>query len=96
LFPQAFLIASSTTSGWHRPGMEWKEHFAWIAPIAATLVAHVMTRQRSAMKVYARLRTAVITFALVAFAAAAVAAFFGAMINKQAPVEGGSQIHLSE
>lgn len=93
-FPQALLLASSTTSGWHRLGMEWKEHVAWIAPIAATMVAYVMTKQRSALKAYAQLRKAVITFALVAFASAAIAAFFGAMINKHAPVEGGSQIHL--
>jgi hypothetical protein len=93
-FPQALLLASATTSGWHRLGMEWKEHIAWIAPIAATMVAYVMTRQRSAMKTYVQLRNAVITFALVAFASAAVAALFGAMINKHAPVEGGSQIHL--
>lgn len=76
--------------------MEWKEHVAWLAPIAATMIAYVLTTQRSAVKAYARLRRAVITFALVAFASAAIAAFFGAMINKHAPVEGGAQIHLLE
>ena len=93
-FPQAFLLASNTTSAWHRLGMEWKEHIAWIAPIAVTMVAYVMTRQRPAMKAYAQVRKAVVTFALVAFASAAIAAFFGAMINKKAPVEGGSEIRL--
>lgn len=95
-FPQALLLASSTTSGWHRLGMEWKEHVAWLAPIAATMIVYVLTTQRSAMKAYAQLRKAVITFALVAFASAAIAAFFGAMINKHAPVKGGAQIHLLE
>jgi hypothetical protein len=93
-FPQALLLASSTTSGWHRLGMEWKEHVAWLAPIAATMVAYVMTSQRAAMRTHARIRKAVVTFALVAFASCAIAAFFGAMINKHAPVKGGAEIQL--
>lgn len=93
-FPQALLLASNTTSGWHRLDMEWKEHIAWLAPIGATMIAYVMTRHRSAVKTYARVRKALVTFAVVAFLSAAIAAFFGAMINKHAPVEGGPQIHL--
>lgn len=93
-FPQTLLLASKTTSGWHRLGMEWKEHIAWIAPIAFTMVAYVMIAQRSAMKAYAQVRKAIVTFALVALASAAIAAFFGAMINKQAPVNGGPEIQL--
>lgn len=94
LFPQTLLLASSTTSGWHRLGMEWKEHVAWIAPISTTMIAYVMTKQRSAIRAYPQFRKVVITFALVAFGAAAIAAFFGAMINKHAPLEGGSPVHL--
>ncbi|HKV24249.1 MAG TPA: hypothetical protein VJN93_06620 [Candidatus Acidoferrum sp.] len=93
-FPQALLLASNTTSGWHRLAMEWKEHIAWLTPIAATMFAYVMTRQRLAMRAHAQVRKAVATFALVAFASAAIAAFFGAMINKHAPVDGKSQIQL--
>ena len=93
-FPQVHLLASTTTSGWHRLGMEWKEHVAWLAPIAMTMIAYVMTTQRAAMKTFPQLRRAVITFALVAFASASIAALFGAMINKHAPVEGGPEIHL--
>lgn len=93
-FPQALLLASGTTSGWHRLGMEWKEHVAWLAPIAITMVAYVMTKQRSVMKAHPEVRKAVMTFALVAFASAAIAGLFGAMINKHAPVEGGSEIRL--
>lgn len=93
-FPQSLLLASSATAGWHRLGMEWKEHVAWFAPIAATMIAHVLTRQRAAMKRYARIRKALLAFVLVTFASAAVAAFFGAMINKHAPVTGGSEIHV--
>ena len=93
-FPQALLLASNTTSGWHRVGMEWKEHVGWLAPIAATMIAYVMTRQRSSMKAHAQVRKAILTFALIAFASSAIAAFFGAMINKHAPVEGGREIRL--
>jgi hypothetical protein len=93
-FPQHLLLASTATSRWNRLGMEWKEHVAWVAPIATTMAAYVMVNQRSAMKGYRQIRTAILVFALVAFASAGTAALFGAMINKQAPVNGGQEIHL--
>jgi len=93
-FPQRLLLTSSTTSGWHELGMEWKEHVAWLAPIAFTMVAYILTKQRPAMKKYPQIRKAVLIFTLVAFASASIAGFFGAMINKHAPVRGGSEIHL--
>jgi hypothetical protein len=93
-FPQSLLLASTATSGWHRLGMEWKEHVAWLAPIAVTMVAYVLTKQRSAIKAYPQIRKAVLAFALIAFASAVIAALFGAMINKHAPTKGGSEIHL--
>jgi hypothetical protein len=93
-FPQHLLLASTATSRWNRLGMEWKEHVAWVAPIATTMAAYVMVNQRSAMKGYRQIRTAILAFALVAFASAGTAALFGAMINKQAPVNGGREIHL--
>src|SRR5690348_17894201 len=40
-FPQRLLLSNPGTSGWHDFGMEWKEHVAWIAPIAMTMVAYV-------------------------------------------------------
>jgi hypothetical protein len=93
-FPQRFLLASTATSGWHRLGMEWKEHVAWLAPIAVTMAAYVLTKQRSAIKAYPQIRKAVLAFALIAFASAVTAALFGSMINKHAPTKGGSEIHL--
>lgn len=39
-FPRSLLLSSPATSSWHTFGMEWKEHVAWIAPIAATVVAY--------------------------------------------------------
>jgi len=93
-FPQHLLLARSATSGWHRLGMEWKEHVSWVAPIAVTVAADVMINQRSAMKAYPQIRKAILVFALVAFASAGTAALFGAMISKNAPVNGGREIHL--
>lgn len=93
-FPQRLLLASSTTAGWHELGMEWKEHVAWLAPIAFTMIAYLFTKQRQAIKKHPQIREAILTFTLTGFAAAGIAGFFGAMINKHAPVKGGSEIHL--
>lgn len=93
-FPQRLLLASAATSHWHSLGMEWKEHVAWFAPMAVTMVAYVLTSQRPAMKRYPQVRNAVLAFAFIALVSAGIATFFGAMINKHAPVDGGSNIHL--
>ena len=49
LYPRYLLKSSATTAGWHDLGMEWKEHVAWIAPIAMTMVAYVLTKYRLSM-----------------------------------------------
>jgi hypothetical protein len=95
LFPQHMLQASAATAGWHSLGMEWKEHVAWFAPISITAVAFIFIRYGRHLHNHRQLRSAVLGFAAAAFAAAAIAAFFGAMINKAAPVEGGPVIHIS-
>jgi uncharacterized membrane protein len=93
-YPQALLKSSPATAGWHNLGMEWKEHIAWFAPIAMTMVAYVLIRYRRSMREHPQIRTAVLIFALVAFVSAGIAGFFGAMLNKHAPVKGGPTIHL--
>src|SRR5579885_2523893 len=40
-YPRRLLLSSPRTSEWHNVGMEWKEHVAWLAPIAMTMVADV-------------------------------------------------------
>jgi hypothetical protein len=94
LYPKALLIANPNTAGWHSLGMEWKEHVAWIAPMAATMVAWVMTKHRAAWNASCQVRNAVMGFAAAAFLAAVVAGSWGAMIDKAAPVRGGSTIQL--
>ena len=95
LYPQRLLISSHSTAGWHYLGMEWKEHVAWFAPISITMVAFVFIRYGSDLKNHRQLRAAVLCFAIVSFVAAGIAGFFGAMIDKYAPVQGGSIIQLS-
>jgi hypothetical protein len=95
-YPKALLLTSSATAGWHSLGMEWKEHVAWLAPITATMVAYVWSKHRRVLYENRQLRAAVLGFALIAFVAVGVAGFFGAMINKAAPVEGGRTIVLMQ
>jgi len=95
-FPQRLLMASPTTSGWHSIGMEWKEHVAWIVPISITMAASVVLQYGRNLKNHPQLRSAVLAFVWISFIAAGVAGFFGAMINKNAPVEGGPVIHIMQ
>ena len=95
MFPQRLLMSTPSTTGWHSLGMEWKEHVAWFAPISITMVASVFIRYGSDLRNHRQLRAATLCFALASFIAAGVAGFFGAMINKYAPVQGGHLIQLS-
>jgi hypothetical protein len=95
MFPQRLLTSNSKTIGWHSLGMEWKEHVAWLAPISITMVAFVFIRYGRDLSHHRQLRTAVLCFAIVSFLSAGIAGLFGALINKQAPVQGGHVIQLS-
>jgi hypothetical protein len=86
MFPRSLLLSKPTTAEWHRFGMEWKEHVAWLAPILATAVAYMVTRYGVRLAKDEKVRCAVIVLFTVAFFAAAVAGLFGAFINKAAPV----------
>ncbi len=93
-FPQRLLMASPSTIAWHSIGMEWKEHVAWLAPISITMAAAVFIRHGRNLRRHPQLRNAVLCFVLVSFVAAGIAGFFGAMLNKYAPVQGGHTIQL--
>jgi hypothetical protein len=93
-YPRRLLLSSGKTSEWHNVGMEWKEHVAWLAPIAMTMVAYVTMKYGRAITRPRYMRTAVLGFALAAFVATGVAGAFGAFLNKYAPVRGGSAIVL--
>ena len=93
-FPQRLLMSSPSTIAWHSIGMEWKEHVAWLAPISITMAAAVFLRYGRHLRRHPRLRSAVLCFVLVSFLAAGIAGFFGAMIDKYAPVQGGQNLQL--
>ncbi len=93
-YPQRSLLASPATSGWHNLGMEWKEHVAWFAPIAMTMVACVFIKYGSDLSRHREVRKAAFAFTVAAFIAAGIAGTFGALINKNAPVQGGAIIKL--
>jgi hypothetical protein len=95
-FPQALLRSNTTTAGWHTLGMEWKEHVAWLTPISITMAAAVFLRYGRQLQLHTQLRRAVLIFTCASFVSAGIAGFWGAMINKVAPTQGGQTIHLMQ
>lgn len=93
-YPRYLLLSSKTTKEWHAFGMEWKEHVAWIAPIAMTMVAYVYWKYCWCLAKHRDLRKAALIFTLAAFLATGVAGAFGAFLNKYAPIRGGETIQL--
>jgi hypothetical protein len=95
-YPRRLLLASGKTSEWHNIGMEWKEHAAWLAPIAMTMVAYVTMKYGRSIIQHRNMRVAVLAFAVAAFIATGIAGAFGAFLNKYAPIRGGDVIILLE
>ena len=93
-FPRSLLLASPATKQWHLIGMEWKEHVAWLVPIAVTMAAFIAIKYARDLKHSPPLRTALYGFVATSLFAAGVAGFFGAMLDKNAPVDGGQTIRL--
>ena len=94
LYPRALLLSSPLTAGWHDYGMEWKEHVAWLTPIAMTMVAYLFIKYGPVLALHRQLRTAALGFTAITFFATAVAGGFGAFLNKYAPVRGGQEFIL--
>ena len=94
-FPQALLKASEATRGCHSIGLEWKEHVAWRVPISITMAAAVFHHYQRCLRNYPALRKTVLIFVFVSFGCAGMAGFFGAELNKHAPVEGGSTMRIA-
>jgi hypothetical protein len=84
--PRSQLLANPDTADWHKFGMEWKEHIAWLSPILATAVAFIVLYYGTNLIRHQRVRRTTITLFILAFACAAVAGAFGAFITKVAPV----------
>lgn len=84
-FPRYYLLANPHLAEWHKFGMEWKEHVAWLSPILATAVAYVVIRYGAKLAYEDKIRQALMVLFTIAFVAAGVAGLFGAFINKVAP-----------
>ena len=95
-FPQRLLLSSPSTSAWHSIGMEWKEHVAWLVPISITMAAAVFWQYGRNLRNQPQLRSAVLSFVWISLFCAGIAGFFGAMLVKNAPVQGGSTIHIAQ
>jgi hypothetical protein len=93
-FPQRLLLSSPSTSAWHSIGMEWKEHVAWLAPISITMAAAVFSQYGRNLRNHPQLRAAVLSFVWISLLCAGIAGFFGAMLVKNAPVQGGPNIRI--
>jgi hypothetical protein len=93
-FPRALLLSHPATRQWHLIGMEWKEHIAWLVPIAITVAAYVAIKYARDLGNHPQLRIAVHGFVIISLLAAGIAGFFGVMLDKNAPVNGGQTIHL--
>jgi hypothetical protein len=85
-FPKFLLLSNESTAQWHEFGMEWKEHIAFLAPIAATVVAFAVSYYGPLLAKRVGERRAVLVFFIFSFATAAVAGMLGAFITKYAPV----------
>lgn len=84
--PKSILLSSKNTAQWHEFGMEWKEHIAWLSPILATLAAFIVVVMGARLVQERKIVKAVMIIFVLAFAIAAVAGLFGALITKIAPI----------
>ena len=86
--PRDFLLSNQAgqTEDWHKFGMEWKEHIAWISPMLATLAAFLVFYYGPALARNRSVRTLVLVVFTCAFVTAAIAGLFGALITKTAPI----------
>lgn len=80
------LLADPSTEDWHKFGMEWKEHIAWISPMLATVAAFLVVYYGASLARNPKLRAITTAVFVAAFAVAAIAGIFGALITKAAAV----------
>jgi uncharacterized BrkB/YihY/UPF0761 family membrane protein len=83
---KSVLLENPDTSNWHEFGMEWKEHIAWMAPMLATAAAFIVIYYRTDLIRNQTARKVAMGLLVAAFAIAAIAGIFGALITKNASV----------
>ncbi len=86
-FPRSLLLSDPDTDLWHKFAFEWKEHIAFVTPMLATAVALLVTYYGTRLVRNDRIRWTLMGMFIAAFAAAAIAGGFGALVTKVAPVQ---------
>ena len=81
------LLADPSTADWHKFGIEWKEHIALISPMLATVAAFLVIYYGASLARNPKLRRITTVVFVAAFAVAAIAGIFGALITKAAAVK---------
>jgi hypothetical protein len=86
--PRDFLLSnvSGNTEDWHKFGMEWKEHIAWLSPMLATVAAFLAIYYGATIAQNRYVRLLVMAIFIGAFVTAGIAGLYGALITKVAPV----------
>lgn len=85
-YPRSFLTTNPDLANWHTFGMEWKEHIGWFSPLLATVVAYIAWRYGRQLSTNNQLRRICMIVLTLSFLTAIVAALFGALITKAAPI----------
>jgi len=85
-FARSQLLANPALSGWHKFGMEWKEHLGWLVPIIATAALFIIWRYGERLAEEKGMRWTVFVILCVALVLAGVVGVLGALITKAAPV----------
>ena len=65
-YPKALLLSNPATANLHSIGMEWKEHIAFLAPIAFTVVVYVLCRYGRHMPRHPQIRRLLLAFSATA------------------------------
>lgn len=86
-YPRSLLLGTPGKEEWHKFGMEWKEHIAWLSPMLATAAAFIVLYYGNQLIVDKRLRWAAMVLFVAAFVAAGAAGLMGAFITKAAPLQ---------
>ncbi len=84
--PRMRLLANPEKVFWHKYGMEWKEHLAWMAPMLTTTVAFLVSRYEEKLIERKEILKIALNFLLIAFMIAMICGLIGALLNKEAPI----------
>lgn len=85
-FARSLLMSDPATAAWHRFGMEWKEHVAWLVPVLLTAAAYVVTQHGSRLTSDRAMRRLVTGIVVTAGACVLATGILGVLIERHAPL----------